>query len=149
MIRALGVNTDVTKIIGLMISNGMVAMSGALVAQSQGYADVGMGTGTIVIGLASIIIGEVIFGLHFGFWYTLISVVFGSIIYRIIIAVVLQLGLKSTDLKLLTALIVAISLSVPVFKNKSDRRRRFYKGPANEVDTRHADDKFKHGNIEN
>lgn len=149
MIRALGVNTDVTKIIGLMISNGMVAMSGALVAQSQGYADVGMGTGTIVIGLASIIIGEVIFGSHFGFWYTLISVVFGSIIYRIIIAVVLQLGLKSTDLKLLTALIVAISLSVPVFKNRIDRRRRFYKGPANEVDTRHADDKFKHGNIEN
>ena len=149
MIRALGVNTDVTKIIGLMISNGMVAMSGALVAQSQGYADVGMGTGTIVIGLASIIIGEVIFGLHFGFWYTLISVVFGSIIYRIIIAVVLQLGLKSTDLKLLTALIGAISLSVPVFKNKIDRRRRFSKGPANEVDTRHADDKFKHGNIEN
>ncbi|MCR5699616.1 MAG: ABC transporter permease [Treponemataceae bacterium] len=149
MIRALGVNTDVTKIIGLMISNGMVAMSGALVAQSQGYADVGMGTGTIVVGLASIIIGEVIFGSHFGFWYTLISVVLGSVIYRIIIAVVLQLGLKSTDLKLLTALIVAISLSVPVFKTRIDRRRRAYKGPANEVDTRHADDKFKHGNIEN
>ena len=149
MVRALGVNTDTTKIIGLMLANGMVALSGALVAQSQGYADVGMGTGTIVIGLASIIIGEVIFGSHFGFWYTLISVVFGSIIYRIVIAVVLQLGLKSTDLKLLTALIVAIALSVPVFKSKIDKRRRAYKGPENEVDTRHADDKFKHGDYTN
>ena len=145
MVRAMGVNTDTTKIVGLMLSNGLVALSGALVAQSQGYADVGMGTGTIVIGLASIIIGEVVFGSHFGFWYTLISVVFGSIIYRIVIAVVLQLGLKSTDLKLLTALIVAISLSVPVFKSKIDKRRRAYKGPDNEVDTRHADNEFKHG----
>ena len=145
MVRAMGVNTDTTKIVGLMLSNGLVALSGALVAQSQGYADVGMGTGTIVIGLASIIIGEVVFGSHFGFWYTLISVVFGSIVYRIVIAVVLQLGLKSTDLKLLTALIVAISLSVPVFKSKIDKRRRAYKGPDNEVDTRHADDEFKHG----
>ena len=149
MVRALGVNTDTTKIIGLMLANGMVSVSGALVAQSQGYADVGMGTGAIVIGLASIIIGEVIFGSHFGFWYTLISVVFGSIIYRIVIAIVLQLGLKSTDLKLLTALIVAIALSVPVFKSKIDKRRRAYKGPENEVDTRHADDKFKHGDYTN
>ena len=149
MVRALGVNTDTTKIIGLMLANGLVAVSGALVAQSQGYADVGMGTGTIVIGLASIIIGEVIFGSHFGFWYTLISVVFGSIIYRIVIAVVLQLGLKSTDLKLLTALIVAIALSVPVFKSKIDKRRRAYKGPENEIDTRHADDEFKHGDYTN
>ena len=123
MVRALGVNTNITKIVGLMISNGMVAVSGALVGQSQGYADVGMGTGTIVVGLASIIIGEVIFGSRFGFWYTLISVVLGSIIYRIVIALVLQMGLKSTDLKLLTALIVAISLSVPVIKGAIDARR--------------------------
>lgn len=149
MVRAMGVNTDTTKIVGLMLSNGLVALSGAFVAQSQGYADVGMGTGTIVIGLASIIIGEVIFGSHFGFWYTLISVVFGSVVYRIVIAVVLQLGLKSTDLKLLTALIVAISLSVPVFKSKIDKRRRSYKGPDNEIDTRHADDEFKHGTYTN
>ena len=149
MVRAMGVNTDTTKIVGLMLSNGLVALSGAFVAQSQGYADVGLGTGTIVIGLASIIIGEVIFGSHFGFWYTLISVVFGSIVYRIVIAVVLQLGLKSTDLKLLTALIVAISLSVPVFKSKIDKRRRSYKGPDNEIDTRHADDEFKHGTYTN
>ncbi len=140
MVRAMGVNTDTMKILGLMISNGMVALSGALVAQSQGYADVGMGTGTIVIGLASIIIGEVIFGSHFGFWWVLLSAVFGSVIYRIVIAVVLQLGLKSTDLKLLTALIVAIALSVPVAKKKIDRRRRSLPGMniEEEENTRHV-----------
>ena len=118
MVRAQGVNTDNMKIIGLMLSNALVALSGAMVAQSQGYGDVGMGTGTIVIGLASIIIGEVIFGVRFSFWHRLMSVVFGSIIYRIIIAVVLQLGLKSTDLKLLTAIIVALALALPVVKSK-------------------------------
>ncbi len=143
MVRAMGVNTDTTKIVGLMISNGMVAVSGALVAQSQGYGDVQMGVGTIVVGLASIIIGEVVFGNRFGLWWTLISVVMGSIVYRIVIAFVLQLGLKSTDLKLLTALIVAIALSVPVFKSKIDARRRAYKGPANEVDTSHNADEYK------
>ena len=139
MVRAMGVNTDNMKILGLMISNGMVSLSGALVAQSQGYADVGMGTGTIVIGLASIIIGEVIFESHFGFWWTLLSAIFGSIIYRIVIAVVLQLGLKSTDLKLLTALIVAIALSVPVAKSKIVRRRRSLPGMNlnEEENTRH------------
>ena len=121
MIRALGVDTNVMKIIGLMISNALVALSGALVTQSQGYADVGMGTGTIVIGLASVIIGEVVFGNRFSFWYKLASVVMGSIIYRIIIAIVLQLGLKATDLKLLTAIIVAIALSVPVINRKVTR----------------------------
>ena len=118
MVRAQGVNTDNMKIIGLMISNALVALSGAMVAQSQGYGDVGMGTGTIVIGLASIIIGEVIFGKRFSFWYQLLAVVLGSIIYRIIIAVVLQLGLKSTDLKLLTAIIVALALALPVLKKR-------------------------------
>jgi len=97
-----------------------------MVAQSQGYADVGMGTGTIVIGLASIIIGEVIFGKRFSFWYQLLSVVLGSVIYRVIIAIVLQLGLKSTDLKLLTAVIVAIALALPVLRTNvaSARKRR-------------------------
>lgn len=118
MARALGVNTDAITIIGLMISNGIIALSGALVAQSQGYADVSMGLGSIVIGLASIVIGEVLFGSKFGFLYALISIVVGSIIYRIVIAIVLQLGLKPTDMKLLTALIVAISLSFPVLKEK-------------------------------
>ena len=146
MARALGVNTDIAKIIGLMISNGLVALSGALVAQSQGYADVSMGTGAIVVGLASIIIGEVIFGSHLGFWYKLLTAVLGSVIYRIVIAVVLQLGLKSTDLKLLTALIVAVSLSVPVFKTKIERRRRVLPGMNvnDEENTRHANVIKKH-----
>ena len=119
MVRALGTNTDTMKIIGLMVSNGLVALSGAFVAQSQGYADVGMGQGTIVIGLASIIIGEVVFGNRFNFAYKLGAVVGGSVIYRIIIAVVLQLGMKSTDLKLFTAIIVAVALAIPVVTKKS------------------------------
>ena len=121
MIRALGVDTNIMKTIGLMISNALVSLSGGLVTQSQGYADVGMGTGTIVVGLASVIIGEVIFGNRFNFLYKLFSIVMGSIIYRIIIAIVLQLGLKATDLKLLTAIIVAIALSVPVLNKKATK----------------------------
>jgi putative ABC transport system permease protein len=118
MIRALGVDTDKIKILGLIIANALVALSGGLVAQSQGYGDVQMGVGTIVIGLASIVIGEVFFGRCRSFWAKLLAVVFGSALYRIIIAVVLQLGLKSTDLKLLTAVIVAAALSIPVLKRK-------------------------------
>jgi len=118
MVRALGVNTDRMKIIGLFLSNGLVALSGGLIAQNQGYADVGMGTGTIVIGLASVIIGEVIFGRRFNFAYKLFSVVAGSVIYRIIIAAVLQMGLKTTNLKLFTAIIVAIALAIPAMKEK-------------------------------
>jgi putative ABC transport system permease protein len=122
MIRALGVDTDKIKILGLIIANALVALSGALVAQSQGYADVQMGVGTIVVGLASIIIGEVFFGWCRSFWAKLLAVVFGSVVYRIIIAVVLQLGLKSTDLKLLTAIIVAAALSIPVLRQKYARK---------------------------
>lgn len=132
MVRALGVDTDVMKILGLMIANGLVSLSGALVAQSQGYADVGMGTGTIVIGLASIIIGEVLRGRHVSFGSYLIAVVLGSIVYRMIIAVVLQLGLKSTDLKLLTAVIVASALAVPVIKKNMKVR------PASKKETNNA-----------
>ncbi|MBQ0050430.1 MAG: ABC transporter permease [Treponema sp.] len=126
MVRAMGVSTNKMKVLGLMISNGLIAISGALVAQSQGYGDVGMGTGTIVVGLASIILGECIFG-FFGkklpFWFTLLSAILGSIVYRIIIAVVLQLGLKSSDLKLLTAIIVVIALSIPVIKGYLPKKR--------------------------
>ncbi len=118
MVRALGVNTDKTKILGLLLSNGLIALSGAMVSQSQGYADVGMGQGTIMIGLASIIIGEVLMGNRFSFAYKLFSVVVGSIIYRVIIAFVLWLGLKSTDLKLFTSIVVIIALAVPVAKRK-------------------------------
>lgn len=125
MVRAVGVDTDKMKLLGLMISNGLIALSGGLVAQSQGYADVSMGTGAIVIGLASIILGESIFSYfnkRLAFYITLISIVLGSVAYRLIIAIVLQLGLKSTDLKLLTTIIVLIALSIPVIKQKIAKR---------------------------
>ncbi|OJF75719.1 MAG: ABC transporter permease [Treponema sp. CETP13] len=124
MVRAQGVHTDNMIIIGLAISNGLVALSGGLVAQSQGYADVMMGTGTIVIGLASVIIGEVLFRNLTSFFKVLIAVVLGSVIYRIIIAVVLQLGLKSTDLKLFTAIIVALALALPVLQDGKAQRKQ-------------------------
>ena len=114
MARAQGINM---VILGLLISNGLVALSGALVAQSNGFADVGMGTGTIVIGLASVIIGEVLFGTR-SFKNWLISVVLGSVVYRAVIAIVLELGMPPNDLKLFTAVLVAIALSLPLIKNK-------------------------------
>lgn len=116
MARAQGINTNVMVILGLLISNGLVALSGALVAQSNGFADVGMGTGTIVIGLASVIIGEVLFGTR-SFKNWLISVVLGSVVYRAVIAIVLELGMPPNDLKLFTAVLVAIALSLPLIKN--------------------------------
>lgn len=124
MSRAQGINTDSMQILALMIANALVAMSGSLVMQQQRFGDVSMGIGTIVIGLASIIIGEVIFGKRFGFWWSLLSVVFGSVIYRLIIALVLQLGMKTQDLKLLSAVVVAIALSVPVLKQKTSRCKK-------------------------
>ena len=117
MARAQGINTNVMVILGLLISNGLVALSGALVAQTNGFADVGMGTGTIVIGLASVIIGEVLFGTR-SFKNWLISVVLGSVVYRAVIAIVLELGMPPNDLKLFTAVLVAIALSLPLIKNK-------------------------------
>lgn len=126
MVRAMGVDTDKMKILGLMLSNGLIALSGALVAQQQGYGDVGMGTGTIVIGLASIILGESIFSYfnkRFAFYVTLLSILLGSVVYRLIIAIVLQLGLKSSDLKLLTAVIVVIALAIPVVKSKTLKKK--------------------------
>uniref|UniRef100_UPI003FF02011 ABC transporter permease n=1 Tax=Parasutterella excrementihominis TaxID=487175 RepID=UPI003FF02011 len=117
MARAQGINTNVMVILGLLISNGLVALSGALVAQSNGFADVGMGTGTIVIGLASVIIGEVLFGTR-SFKNWLISGVLGSVVYRAVIAIVLELGMPPNDLKLFTAVLVAIALSLPLIKNK-------------------------------
>lgn len=118
MARAQGINTNVMVILGLLISNGLVALSGALVAQSNGFADVGMGTGTIVIGLASVIIGEVLFGTR-SFKNWLISVVLGSVVYRAVIAIVLELGMPPNDLKLFTAVLVAIALSLPLIKTNS------------------------------
>lgn len=116
MIRASGVNTNVTKVIGLMLGNGLVSLSGALVGQYNGYADVSMGIGAIVIGLASVIIGEVFFGRkHLA--VSLIGIVAGSIIYRLIVAIVLQAGLPANDMKLFTAILVAIALALPMIKD--------------------------------
>ena len=121
MIRAQGVNTDTMIVLGLLLSNAFVAVAGALVAQGNGYADVGMGVGTIVIGLASVIIGEVLFGTR-SFVKSLTAVVLGSVVYRIVIAIVLYLGMPPNDLKLFTAVLVAIALSLPTLKAKWQSR---------------------------
>ena len=122
MIRAQGVNADMTIILGLIISNALIAISGALVGQNNGFADVGMGVGTIVIGLASVIIGEVLFGTR-SFKNCMISVVLGSVVYRIVIAVVLQMGMPPNDLKLFTSVLVAVALSMPLIKAKFKGRK--------------------------
>jgi len=127
MARAQGINTDITIILGLIISNGLVAVSGALIAQSQGYADVQMGTGSIVIGLASVIIGEVLFSRK-NFYSRLVSLVLGAVTYRIIIAMVLKMGMPANDLKLFTAITVAIALSLPTLRQYLIPVRKSYKG---------------------
>jgi len=118
MVRAQGVNTDMTKITGLAIGNGFIALSGALVTQTQGYADVSMGQGAIVIGLASIVLGEVLFFKAKNFAVKMTAIMCGSIIYRIIISLVLRLGFDTNDMKLFTAIVVAIALSIPNFLDK-------------------------------
>ena len=118
MVRAQGVDTDRMKIIGLVLSNGLVGLAGGLLAQYQGSANVNMGRGAIVIGLASVIIGEVVFGARFNFAWQLGAIVAGSAIYQIVIAFVLQLGLSTEDLKLFSAITVAVALSVPTLQKK-------------------------------
>ena len=117
MVRAQGVNTDTMIIMGLFISNALIGLCGAVVAQNNGFADVGMGIGTIVIGLASVIIGEVILGAD-SFSASLAAVVVGSIIYRLVIAIVLYLGMPPNDLKLFTAILVMLCLAAPMIKGK-------------------------------
>jgi putative tryptophan/tyrosine transport system permease protein len=119
MIRALGVNTDNTTILGLGISNAFVALSGALVAQDQGFADVGMGIGMIVAGLASIIIGEALMGKHTVQRMTLAALI-GSILYKEIISIGLRLGLAPTDLKLATGIMVILALGIPALKKQKE-----------------------------
>jgi putative ABC transport system permease protein len=115
MVRAQGIHTDTTIMLGLMLSNALVGLAGALIAQSQNYADLQMGTGSIVIGLASMIIGEVLFGKR-NFFLRLLSMVLGAITYRIIIALVLKMGMPADDLKLFTAITVVFALSLPLIK---------------------------------
>ncbi len=112
MIRSFGVNTDGTKILTLALSNGLVALCGALVAQYQGFADISMGIGLILIGLASVILGQAIFGQRF-IWLASLAVVLGAIIYRLIIFFALQAGLNPNDMKLVTAVLVVAALLLP------------------------------------
>ena len=128
MSRALGVNTDFMKVIALIISNALFGLSGALIGQTQGAADVQLGQGAIVIGLASIIIGEVIMcRKDHSFWYKLCAVIVGSIIYRIIYALTIaplgqKLQLRAYDTKLITAVIIAVALAIPVIRRKLAER---------------------------
>ena len=119
MARAQGINTNFIKVLGLMLSNGIVALSSGLISQYQGFADINMGRGAIVIGLAAVIIGDVVFGKLFrNFALKLVAVVLGAVLYYIVIQFVLWLGLNTDDLKLLTALVVGIFLSIPHIKGK-------------------------------
>ena len=119
MARAQGINTNVAIVLGLMISNGLVALSGGLLAQYQGFSDINMGRGAIVIGLAAVIIGEVVFGKIFrNFALKLTASVIGAIIYYIVMNFVLRMGLSTDDLKLLTALVVAVFLTIPYWKGR-------------------------------
>ena len=124
MARAQGINTGANIVLGLMLSNGLVALSGGLLAQFQGSADVGMGRGAIVIGLAAVIISEVTFGKIFqNFGLKMFAVSLGAVIYYFVLQVVLQLGLNTNDLKLVSALIVAVFLAIPYWKGKMFRQK--------------------------
>ena len=117
MARANGINTDNNKILGIILSNGIVAFSGGMLSQYQGFCDVNMGRGAIVIGLAAVIIGEVIFGKIFhNFALRLLATIFGGIVYYIVITIVLNFGMKANDLKLFTALVVGLFLGIPYWK---------------------------------
>ena len=119
MARAQGINTNFNKVLGLMISNGLVALSSALLAQYQGFADINMGRGAIVIGLAAVIIGEAIFGRIFrNFALTLLSVGFGAVIYYLVLQVVIWLGVDTDLLKMFSAVVVAIFLAIPYWKSR-------------------------------
>lgn len=119
MSRAQGINTNINKVLGLMLSNGLVALSSALLAQYQGFADVNMGRGAIVIGLAAVIIGEAVFGKIFhNFALRLLAVAFGSIIYYLVLQIVIWMGIDTDLLKLLSAMVVAVFLAIPYWKEK-------------------------------
>ncbi|ASN39774.1 ABC transporter permease [Paeniglutamicibacter terrestris] len=118
MIRSFGVSTDNQKILGLALSNGLVAFAGALIAQFQGFADIGMGIGVILIGLASVIVGQAIFGQRF-IWIAALAVVLGSVIYRLVIQLALNAGLEVNDMKLISAVLVVIALILPQWKGFS------------------------------
>ena len=123
MARAQGVNTDNAKLIGLAMSGALVGLSGALISQYLGFSDVQMGVGSIVIGLASLIIGEVLFVRRGGIFRTLVSLALGAVVYRVIIALVIEAGMPATDLKLFTAVTVAVALCLPQITEAISGRR--------------------------
>ncbi|KRL80386.1 ABC transporter permease [Ligilactobacillus equi] len=127
MARSLGINTDRMKILGLMVANGLIGLAGGLIAQNNGYADVNMGTGTIVIGLAAIIIGEVAYG-ELTLIARLVAVILGSILYRFVLLIVLQLGFSTNDFRLISALVLALCLMLPLFQKKFNFGRLLKKG---------------------
>ncbi len=132
MARAQGINTGSAVTVGLMLANGLVALSGGLLAQYQGAADVNMGRGAIVIGLAAVIIGDALLGRLFrNFALKLCTVAFGAVVYYIVIQFVLQIGLNTNDLKLLTALVVAVFLAVPYWKGRIFRKKQLSGGNRN------------------
>ena len=119
MSRAQGINTDFNRVLGLMISNGLVAFSGALLSQYQGFADINMGRGAIVIGLVAVIIGEALFGKIFhNFGFRLLGVALGSIVYYFVLQIVIWLGIDTDLLKLLSAAVVAVFLAIPYWQSK-------------------------------
>jgi putative ABC transport system permease protein len=120
MIRSLGVNIDNTKIIGVSISNGLIALSGALVAQNHGFADVGMGIGVLVAGAAAVLIGESIFGDKTVGWWVIASIV-GMLSYRLLVALALRVGFRPTDLKLITAVLLLLALSMPKLRTQFNK----------------------------
>ncbi|WP_432629480.1 ABC transporter permease [Brotaphodocola sp.] len=119
MARAQGINTDFARVLGLMLSNGLVALSGSLLSQYQGFADINMGRGAIVIGLAAVIIGEAVFGRVFhNFGFRLVGVALGSIIYYLVLQLVIWMGIDTDLLKLLSAVVVAVFLAIPTWKSR-------------------------------
>ena len=119
MARAQGINTDFARVLCLMLSNGLVALSGALLSQYQGFADINMGRGAIVIGLAAVIIGEAVFGRVFhNFGFRLVGVALGSIIYYLVLQLVIWMGIDTDLLKLLSAVVVAVFLAIPTWKSR-------------------------------
>ena len=132
MARAQGIDTKIAITVGLMVSNGLVALSGALLAQYQGAVDVNMGRGAIVIGLAAVIVGEVLFGKVFrNFALKLVAVALGAVVYYLVIQIVLQMGLNTNDLKLLTALVVALFLAVPYWQSLVKPKKQRVGGDGN------------------
>ena len=132
MVRALGMSTNKTKMIALIVSNALIGLSGGLICESQKYADIGMGTGAIVIGLAAIVIGEVLGRLLPGgltkFGTRLVAAIVGSVVYFLIRALVLQMGMDANDMKLLSAIIVALALCIPVVWERHKLRISYTKG---------------------